>query len=72
MNDSQFAANPLVTLRRPCTLPPVGRSLWRKCVKDGNRVGIKAKNEYPAKPDSWAEADGPRKCLAVRQRGRSA
>jgi hypothetical protein len=54
MNDSQFAANPLVTLQDAYSLPPVGRSLWRKRVNDGDLVGIKAKTQYPAKPESWA------------------
>ena len=35
-------------------MPPVGRSLWRKRVKDGDLLGIKKKKQYPAKPDSWA------------------
>src|SRR5262249_27922347 len=35
MNDSQFRANPIVTLGHAYWLPPVGRSLWRKRVKDG-------------------------------------
>jgi hypothetical protein len=38
-------------------MPPVGKSLWRKRVKDGDLVGIKAKTQYPAKPDSWPETD---------------
>jgi hypothetical protein len=51
MNDSQFALNPIVTLNHAYSLPPVGRSLWRKRVKDGERAGIKAKTIYPAKPE---------------------
>jgi hypothetical protein len=71
MNDSQFATNPLVTLQHAYSLPPVGRSLWRKRVKDGDLVGIKAKTQYPAKPDSWAEGDPwpPDKVLALVQAG---
>ena len=57
MNDSQFQANPLVTLQHAYNLPPVGKSLWRKRVKDGDSVGIKAKTQYPVRPDSWPEAD---------------
>jgi hypothetical protein len=53
MNDSQFQANPLVTLGHAYHLPPVGRSLWRKRVRDGDLVGIKAKTQYPAKPADW-------------------
>src|SRR5205823_2881010 len=33
--------------------PPVGRSLWRKVARDGSRIGIKAKTQYPIRPDSW-------------------
>jgi hypothetical protein len=58
MNDAQFQANPLVTLGHAYGLPPIGRSLWRKRVKDGDLVGIKAKTRYPEKPDSWP-ADEP-------------
>src|SRR5436853_5289917 len=43
MNDAQFQSNPLVTLGHAYWLPPVGKSLWRKRVKDGDLVGIKAK-----------------------------
>src|SRR6516164_2984258 len=53
MNDSQFQGNPIVTLGHAYYLPPVGKSLWRKRVKDGERVGIKAKTVYPARPESW-------------------
>ena len=52
-NDSQFAANPLETLQHAYNMPPVGKSLWRKRVKDGGLIGIKAKTQYPAKPESW-------------------
>src|SRR4051812_36577768 len=37
MNDGQFQANPLVTLGHAYWLPPVGRSLWRRRVRDGDR-----------------------------------
>jgi hypothetical protein len=57
MNDSQFQANPIVTLGHAYYLPPVGKSLWRRRVKDGERVGIKAKTVYPPRPDSWPAAD---------------
>jgi hypothetical protein len=58
MNDAQFQANPLVTLGHAYHLPPVGRSLWRRRVKDGDTVGIKAKTTYPARPEAWP-ADDP-------------
>jgi hypothetical protein len=61
MNDSQFQANPIVTLGHAYWLPPVGRSLWRKRVKDGappaGLVGIKAKTQYPPRPDGWPAGD---------------
>jgi hypothetical protein len=53
MNDSQFQANPLVTLGHSYWCPPVGKSLWRKRIKDGDRVGIKAKTKYPERRGSW-------------------
>jgi hypothetical protein len=52
MNDSQFAPNPLVTLMHSYSQPPIGRSLGRKRAKDGV-AGIKAKTQYPTKPDDW-------------------
>ena len=55
MNDAHFKLNPLVTLQHAYWRPPVGRSLWRKRVKDGPLVGIKAKTHYPPRPDDWAE-----------------
>ena len=60
MNDEHFKLNPVVTLQHAYWLPPVGRSLWRRRVKDGERVGIKAKTVYPPRPESWpAEASWP-------------
>jgi hypothetical protein len=53
MNDSQFKLNPLVTLQHAYSLPPVGRSLWRKVVRDGALQGVKAKTQYPIKPEGW-------------------
>src|SRR5262245_54709888 len=53
MDDSQFRLNPLVTLGHNYDLPPVGRSLWRRRVRDGDLVGIKAKTQYPPRPDAW-------------------
>jgi hypothetical protein len=73
MNDSQFQHNPLVTLGHAYYLPPVGKSLWRKHVKDGpaGRPGIKAKTIYPPRPDSWPIADPwpPDKVFALVQSG---
>jgi hypothetical protein len=57
MDDRQFRLNPVVTLAHHYDLPPVGRSLWRKRVRDGapphGVAGIKAKTQYPARPDGW-------------------
>jgi hypothetical protein len=53
MNDSQFKLNPIVTLNHCYRQPPVGRSLWRKFVKEGELRGIKAKTVYPARPAEW-------------------
>jgi hypothetical protein len=71
MNDSQFAANPIVTLGHAYSLPPVGKSLWRKRVRDGQRVGIKAKTAYPARPEAWPAQDAwpPDQVFALIQAG---
>jgi hypothetical protein len=55
MNDSHFKANPLVTMNHAYWCQPVGRSLWRKRAKDGAVAGIKAKTQYPVKPDDWTQ-----------------
>ena len=52
MNDEHFKLNPVVTLQHAYWLPPVGRSLWRRRVRDGQRIGIKAKTVYPPRPDT--------------------
>lgn len=60
MDDTHFQLNPIVTMQHAYWLPPVGRSLWRRRVKDGSLAGIKAKTQYPLKPASWpASADWP-------------
>ena len=60
MNDEHFKLNPVVTLQHAYWLPPVGRSLWRRRVRDGERAGIKAKTIYPPRPASWpAEESWP-------------
>src|SRR5688500_16768396 len=40
MDDSQFALNPIVTLHHAYWLPPVGRSVWRRKVREGERRGV--------------------------------
>jgi hypothetical protein len=71
MNDSQFQANPLVTLGHAYWLPPVAKSLWRRRVKDGGLVGVKAKTQYPPRPESWPAGDAwpPDKVFALVQAG---
>jgi hypothetical protein len=71
MDDSQFQGNPIVTLGHAYYLPPVGKSLWRKRVKDGPRVGIKAKTVYPPRPATWPEQDAwpPDQVFALIQAG---
>lgn len=53
MDDAHFQANPIVTLAHDYTRPPVGRSLWRRRVRDGATRGVKAKTVYPSRPDDW-------------------
>jgi hypothetical protein len=53
MNDAHFKLNPIVTLQHCYHSAPVGRSLWRKRVKDGTTNGIKAKTQYPPRPEDW-------------------
>ena len=71
MNDTSFAANPIVTIQHCYGIPPVGRSLWRKRTKDGDMSGIKAKTVYPTKPESWPEGEEwpPDKVLSLIQAG---
>ncbi len=71
MNDSQFQANPLVPLNHNYGLPPVGKSLWRKKVKDGDMTGIKAKTRYPERPDGWEQGKSwpPDQAFALVQAG---
>ena len=71
MNDSQFAGNPIVTLNHCYWNPPVGRSLWRKYVKDGQTVGVKSKTKYPEMPEGWpaGEVWPPDKIFAYVQAG---
>jgi hypothetical protein len=57
--DDAFKGNPIVTLNHSYDQPPVGRSLWRKKIKDGARRGVKAKTIYPTKPDDWTDAWAP-------------
>jgi len=66
MNDSQYRLNPIVTLQHCYDMPPVGKSLWRKKTKDGKLRGIKAKTQYPPRPDDWpADYWGPDEVFAL-------
>jgi hypothetical protein len=71
MTASQFALNPIATLNHDYTCPPIGRSLWRKFVKDGDTRGIKAKTVYPPMPATWpaGECWEPDKVFAQIQAG---
>lgn len=53
MDDRQFRQNPIVTLNHAYWAPPVGKSLWRKVVKDGDARGVRAKTHYPDRPPDW-------------------
>ncbi len=57
MDDSHFQQNPIVTLNHCYHQPPVGRSLWRRKVKEGTRRGVKAKTHYPPRPASWPQEE---------------
>ncbi len=59
LDDTHFRNNPVVTLGHCYHQPPVGRSLWRRRVKDGATHGIKAKTVYPARPENWHEEVWP-------------
>jgi hypothetical protein len=59
MDDSQFALNPIVTLQHAYAMPPVGRSVWRRRVREGALRGVKAKTHYPPRPDGWTADDWP-------------
>jgi hypothetical protein len=45
----------MVTLQHCYSMPPIGKSLWRKKVKDGQLRAIKAKTQYPARADDWPD-----------------
>ena len=59
MDDSHFQLNPIVTLNHDYQQPPVGRSLWRKRVREGALHGVKAKTFYPPRPAGWTAGDWP-------------
>ena len=55
LDDTLFKDNPIVTVNHNYCQPPVGKSLWRKKTKDGDRRGVKAKTLYPVRPEEWTE-----------------
>ena len=69
MNDAHFKLNPIVTMNHAYGQPPVGRSVWRKRARDGPLVGVKAKTQYPKRPDGWTGDWMPDTVLALIQAG---
>ncbi|MBI3406945.1 MAG: hypothetical protein HY040_01130 [Planctomycetes bacterium] len=59
MDDSIYQLNPIVTLNHQYNQPPVGRSLWRRKVREGSLVGVKAKTYYLPRPKSWTADEWP-------------
>src|SRR5262245_20689218 len=57
MDDGHFQLNPIVTLNHAYDQPPVGKSLWRRKVREGTLRGVKAKTHYPPRPDNWTGAE---------------
>lgn len=51
--DDYFSKNPIVTLNHDYKKQPVGKSLWRRRVREGKMNGVKAKTVYPEKPAEW-------------------
>jgi hypothetical protein len=59
MDESHYRLNPIVTLNHCYDQPPVGRSLWRRRVREGTLAGVKAKTVYPPRPGQWTGAWPP-------------
>jgi hypothetical protein len=51
--DELFRGNPIVTLNHNYTIEPVGKSVWRRKVREGGVRGVKAKAAYPERPAGW-------------------
>lgn len=58
-DDSIYRGNPIVTYNHDYSRLPIGKSTWRRKVKEGDRRGIKAKTMYPARPATWADPIWP-------------
>jgi hypothetical protein len=69
MDDSHYQLNPIVTLNHSYEQPPVGRSLWRRKVREGSLAGVKAKTVYPPRPASWSGAWPPDHAFELIQAG---
>jgi len=69
MDDSHYQLNPIVTLNHAYDQPPVGRSLWRRRVREGALAGVKAKTVYPPRPARWGDAWPPDHAFELIQAG---
>jgi hypothetical protein len=69
MDDSHYRLNPIVTLNHAYDQPPVGRSLWRRRVREGTLAGVKAKTVYPPRPATWDDAWPPDRAFELIQAG---
>jgi len=52
-DDSLYKLNPVVTLNHDYTREPVGKSAWRRKVREDGTRGVKAKTVYPDRPAEW-------------------
>lgn len=57
--DDIYKHNPIVTINHDYSRTPIGKSLWRKKLKEGDRKGVKAKTVYPTRPEEWKEEIWP-------------
>jgi hypothetical protein len=69
MDDSHYRLNPIVTMNHAYDAPPVGRSLWRRRVREGSLTGIKAKTIYPPRPAAWDDPWPPDRAFELIQAG---
>jgi phage head maturation protease len=56
-DDTFFKGNPIVTINHDYYKQPVGRSLWRQRLREGDRRGVKAKTHYPPRPEEWPDSE---------------
>jgi hypothetical protein len=69
MDDSHYQLNPIVTLNHSYDEPPVGRSLWRRKLREGSLAGVKAKTVYPPRPGRWDGDWPPERAFELIQAG---